>query len=197
MAKKSLPQDAYVMSEESANRLMNRYSHMDVLRNTTEAKSDFGNKNKKLKQAMYLHPVGQIPENVMLGSSNDYSSENVEQHLEKAILYQDADQLMEKRNEFIVIEDDFGPTLEKMMKDGEEACLERLIAACKSYDTSESIDLHTKKSNATHRYFLERGVSKDDAKAYAFALAFYTGSYSWAISMEANTLCRRKTNSEM
>ncbi|CAF5175633.1 unnamed protein product, partial [Rotaria magnacalcarata] len=51
--------------------------------------------------------------------------------------------------------------------------------------------MHATKSNITHRYFIERGISEDNARAYAFALAFYTGAYSWEMSMEANVVARR------
>ncbi|CAF4202055.1 unnamed protein product, partial [Rotaria magnacalcarata] len=86
---------------------------------------------------------------------------------------------MEKREEFAVIEDDFGPTLEKMMKEGKEPSLQNLVDACRKYDNEAAIRMHATKSNITHRYFIERGISEDNARAYAFALAFYTGAYSW------------------
>ncbi|CAF2623886.1 unnamed protein product [Rotaria sp. Silwood2] len=103
----------YVMSEDEAHSLLERHSHMDVFKKVQEAKDDFGNKKKKLQQAMYLHSVGKILHFETLPSSRQYDSEIVEQYLEKAILYQNAAQLLEKREEFAVIEDDFGPMLEQ------------------------------------------------------------------------------------
>ncbi|CAF3339126.1 unnamed protein product [Rotaria socialis] len=181
----------FMMAESEAMRLMSRCSHMDVFKKVQEVKCDFGNKQKKLQQAMYLHSVGKIPDFENLSSSTRYDSEIVEQYLEKAILYQNAVQLMEKREEFAVIEDDFGPTLEKMMKEGKQPSFQNLVDACRKYDDEIAIRMHVTKSNVTHRYFIQRGISEDNAKAYAFALAFYTGAYSWAMSMEANVVARR------
>ncbi|CAF5189523.1 unnamed protein product, partial [Rotaria magnacalcarata] len=181
----------FMMAESEAMRLMSRCSHMDVFKKVQEAKCDFGNKQKKLQQAMYLHSVGKIPDFENLPSSTRYDSEVVEQYLEKVILYQNSVQLMEKREEFAVIEDDFGPTLEKMMKEGKEPSLQNLVDACRKYDNEAAIRMHATKSNITHRYFIERGISEDNARAYAFALAFYTGAYSWEMSMEANVVARR------
>ncbi|CAF1935627.1 unnamed protein product [Rotaria magnacalcarata] len=187
----SQPPKGYKMSEDSAIRLRSRHSHMDVFKQVQNAKSDFGNKTKKVKPAMYLHPVGQIPDFQRFPNSKKFDSETVEQYLENAILYEDAAQLMEKRQEFAVIEDDFGPALEKMLKGGNPPSLENLMNACSEYDESNDITTHNKKSQATYRYFVERGVSEDDAKAYAFAIAFYTGAYSALVSMEANVFARR------
>ncbi|CAF1046841.1 unnamed protein product [Adineta steineri] len=189
----SFPQGkkGYAMSEDQVKRLKGRHDHMDVLKNVQAAKDDFGNKKKKLQQAMYLHPVGTIPHYERSLYSKKYDSEIVEQYLENVSLYQNAEQLMEKRGEFAVIEDDFGPTLEKMMKDNKTPSFRNLIEACSRYDNEKDIKTHTNKSSTTYGYFIERGVSEDDARAYAFAIAFYTGAYSWAMSMEANVVCRR------
>ncbi|CAF1967148.1 unnamed protein product [Rotaria magnacalcarata] len=187
----SQPPKGHKMSEDSAIRLRSRHSHMDVFKQVQNAKRDFGNKTKKVKPAMYLHPVGQIPDFQRFPNSKKFDSETVEQYLENAILYEDAAQLMEKRQEFAVIEDDFGPALEKMLKGGNPPSLENPMNACSEYDESNDITTHNKKSQATYGYFVERGVSEDDARAYAFAIAFYTGAYSALVSMEANVFARR------
>ncbi|CAF1959897.1 unnamed protein product [Rotaria magnacalcarata] len=160
----SKPPKGYKMSEDSAIRLRSRHSHMDVFKQVQNAKRDFGNKTKKVKPAMYLHPVGQIPDFQRFPNSKKFDSETVEQYLENAILYEDAAQLMEKRQEFAVIEDDFGPALEKMLKGGNPPSLENLMNACSEYDESNDTTTHNKKSQATYGYFVERGVSEDDAR---------------------------------
>ncbi|CAF3774120.1 unnamed protein product [Rotaria sp. Silwood1] len=184
------------MSEDEAKRLLERHNHMDVFKKVQEAKGDFGNKEKKLQQAMYLHPVGTIPHFKTLPSSRQYDSEIVEQYLEKAILYQNATQLLQKHEEFAVIEDDFGPMLEKMLKNGNTPSFLNLVEACRKYDDEKSIKMHHAKCDETDRYFKQRGVPEDDSRAYAFALAFYTGAYSWAMSMEANIFARRLVKQE-
>ncbi|CAF0941292.1 unnamed protein product [Adineta steineri] len=151
---------------------------------------------RQVAHAMYLQPVGKIPNFEKLPSSKSHNSEIVEHHLEHAILYQNVTQLMEKREEFALIEDDFGPTLEKLMKDGKTPSFQNLVEACSTYDNTKDIEVHTKKSSSTCAYFMDRGLSQDEAKAYAFAIAFYTGAYSWAMSMEANFAIRRLTKQE-
>jgi hypothetical protein len=186
-----LNKQVYIMAEDEAKRLMERHSHMDVFKKVQDAKVDFGNKTKKLTQGMYLQPVGKIHHYEKLPSSTKFDSEDVEQYLENAILYQNASQLLEKREEYAVIEDDFGPTLEKLLKNGKTLSFRNLMDACSKYDKERNIKKHYTKSQETYAYFTDRGVSDDDARAYAFAIAFYTGAYSWAMSMEANVFARR------
>jgi hypothetical protein len=188
---------SYVMAEDEAERLHNRgssyirHSHMNVLKNVQEIKDDLGNKEKKFQQAMYLHPVGKIPDFDTLPSSREYNSEIVEQYLENAILYENIAQLVHKREDFALIEDDFGLALEKIMKDGKKPSFQNLKEACSKYDKEEDIGIHSTKSNKTYWYFMDRGIPEDDAKAYAFAIAFYTGKYSWTLSKAANCTIRR------
>ena len=183
---------AFIISEDEAKRLTDRHSHMDVLKNIKSAKNHPGDKKKKLQQAMYLLSVGKIPDfQKKIHSSRKYDSELVENYLKDAILYENCAQLMEKREEFAVIEDDFGPTLERMMKEGKQPSFRNLKEACSNYDNEKDIRIHSAKSDVTRQYFIERGVAEDDARAYAFAIAFYTGAYSWAMSMEANLVIRR------
>lgn len=181
----------FVMTEAEAVRQSQRYSHNDVLNQAQVAKRNFGNKKHKLKQRMYLQPVGNIPDFAKLPSSSQYNSEIVENCLEHAHLYQNAVQLMEQRDEFAVIEDDFGSALEEMMASGREPSFDNLVESCRKYDKPEDIEMHREKSNETYTYFTERGVSKEDAKAYSFAIAFYTGGYSAALNIDATTVARR------
>ncbi|CAF4146195.1 unnamed protein product [Rotaria sp. Silwood2] len=140
---------------------------------------------------MYLHPVGQIPNFQSFPNWKRFDSELVEQYLDHAILYEKADELLEKRQEFAVIEDDFGPALEKMLKDAKPPSFENLVEACRLYDEQSDINTHSKKSRATYEYFVRREVPEEDARSYAFAIAFYTGAYSAMVSMEANVFARR------
>lgn len=181
----------FVMDEDAVKRMKGRSSHNDVLNQAQVAKRNFGNKQHKIKQRMYLQPVGKIEKFETLTSATQYDSEIVENYLENVQLYQNAMQLVAQRDEFAVIEDDFGSALEEMMKDGRNPSFANLIEACKKYDNEKDIEMHRDKSNDTYTYFTERGVSEDDAKAYGFAIAFYTGGYSAAINADATTVARR------
>jgi hypothetical protein len=155
---------SYIMAESEAKRLQERHSHMDVLKQCQVAKKNFGDKKHKLKQRMYLHSVGKIPDFEQLSCATQYNSE---------------------------IEDDFGPALEQMMKDGISPSFQNLMVACAKYDSEPYIAIHREKSNVTYTYFTGRGVSEDDARAYGFAIAFYTGGYSAALNADATTIARR------
>ena len=188
----------FIMAGDEVERMNSRLNHNDIFEQVQQAKHDFGNRDKKVKHAMYLHSVGKIPDFKKLPYSTQYISEMVEDYLEHTCLYQNASQLMEKRHNFAVIEDDFGPALEQMMRAGKKPSYENLIEACRAHDKEENeVEIHRVKSNATYPYFTERGVCQDDARAYACAIAFYTGAYSAKLSMEANIISRRlKTTQE-
>lgn len=187
--------ESYVMPEEDVNRLLSRYSHMEILKSVQVAKSHYGDNTKKVKQGMYIHYIGTIPNFEQLPNSRAYDSEIVEQYLEKARLYENEDQLRQKREEFAVIEDDFGPALEKMLKGGKVPSFDNLYEACKAID-KKHINMHHNKSKATYQYFTKLGVSKNDAVAYAMAIAFYTGGYSAPLTMEATVLARMGRTAE-
>lgn len=185
------------MAEDEVERKTSRYSHNDVLNQAQVAKRNFGNKKYKIKQRMYLQPVGKIANYEKLPSSTQFGSETVETYLEHAQLYENATQLMEKRDEFVVIEDDFGQALDEMMKDGgRPPSFDNLVEACKKYDKPEDVEMHRKKTNETYTYFIKRGVKEDDAKAYSFAIAFYTGGYSAGINADATVVARRLVKSD-
>jgi hypothetical protein len=189
-------QKAYMMAEDEAKRLMERHSHMDVFQKVQAAKVNFGNKKMKVPQRCYLHSVGKVPNYDRQSSAKQFNSDIVEDYIENTILYENASQLLEKREEYAVIEDDFGPMLEKLLKNGKKPCFRNLIDACRQYDKEKDIQVHSNKSQQTYSYFTARGVDEDDARAYAFAIAFYTGAYSWAMSMEANIFARRTVKTE-
>ncbi|CAM4761434.1 unnamed protein product [Rotaria magnacalcarata] len=148
----------------------------------------FGDKKKKLRQRMYVQPIGQISNFEKLKHSKSYNNEIVEQYLEQTILYENEVSLREKRDEYAIIEDDFGPLLEKKLKDGATLSFANLRKACQQLDKNS--DLHYQKSNQTYRYFVERGIAEEDARSYAMAIAFYSGGYSALVSTSANYVVR-------
>ncbi|CAF4918444.1 unnamed protein product, partial [Rotaria socialis] len=93
--------------------------------------------------------------------------------------------LAEKRTEYAVFEDNFGPTLEALVKRGKEPSFASLYDACSKYDKDGYMQMHLATSQKSQRYFLDKGVSSDEAQACAFAIAFYTGSYSETVNQNA------------
>ncbi|CAF3062268.1 unnamed protein product, partial [Rotaria sp. Silwood2] len=128
----------------------------------------------------------------------EFDSEIVETSLEYAVLCENLVEVMEKRKHFAVIEDDFGPTLEQMVQaGGTSPSYDTLMEACRAHCYGpEEVNMHCNKSRTTFRYFTDKGVAEDDAKAYALAIAFYTGMGSAKLSMEANIVARGLVDSE-
>ncbi|CAF3630538.1 unnamed protein product [Rotaria sp. Silwood1] len=135
--------------------------------------------------------IGKIPYFQEQQFSEKFDSEIIETDIESVILYHNASELVEKRAEYAVIEDDFGPALEKMLQDDNTPSFESLVEACRKFDEENYIQLHCAKSKKTFQFFTEKGVDEDSALAYAFAIAFYTGAYSWVVNMETNVFVRR------
>ena len=186
-----LKQKQYLMDEKEAYRLGQRLGHMDVFKSIQMAKNNLGNKQKQLTHGYYVLLIGTIRDFSLRPSSTKFKSDIVEDYLSSAVLYQNIAQLAEKRKEFAVIEDDFGQTLEQMLKASSTPSFHNLVNACSKLDKAGYIELHRTKSEQTYTYFTERGVDEDEAQACAFAIAFYTGVYSWIVSMEANLFARR------
>lgn len=191
MANTSLKQQQYLMEEREAHRLGQRVGHMDVFKSIQVAKNNLGNKQKQITHGCYVLLIGTIRNFSRRPSSTKFESDIVEDYLSRAVLYQNIAQLAEKRNDFAVIEDDFGETLEQMMNASSTPSFPNLIGACSKLDNESHIELHRAKSEETYAYFTKKGLDEDDAKACAFAIAFYTGVYSWIVSMEANLFARR------
>ncbi|CAF1215141.1 unnamed protein product [Rotaria sp. Silwood1] len=145
----------------------------------------------RLQHCCYVQSVGQIPHYTNKPSSTDFQSEDVEKYVESAILYQNVTQLLQKREEYAVVEDDFGPTLTQMLIRGNKPSFTNLVAACRKFDDEGFINLHLMTTEQSYRHFLKKNISEDDAKAYAFAIAFYTGAYSEMLNLNANIFARR------
>ena len=179
------------MSEDEADRMRVRVSNMDIFKSTQLAKKHFGVEDKKLTHECYILPIGRIPNFNQQPSCTDFESDIVEDYLGSVVLYQNATQLAEKRKEYAVIEDDFSQTLERMLQTGKTLSFKNLVGACRKFERSNYIQLHYDKSQESFNYFTNKGVDEDNAQAYAFAIAFYTGAYSWMLSIEANLVARR------
>ena len=78
-----------------------------------------------------------------------------------------------------------------MVTRGNRPSFAKPVAACRKFDHEDLIQLHLMTVETSHRYFLQKNVDTDEAKTYAFAIAFYTGAYTEMISLNANTFVRR------
>ncbi|CAF3358412.1 unnamed protein product [Rotaria sp. Silwood2] len=145
----------------------------------------------RLQHCCYVQSVGKVPNYKTKPSSTNFQSENVENYLESAMLYQNASQLLQKREEYAVVEDDFGPMLSQMLIRGKKPSFSNLVEACRKYDKEDYISIHLMTTEKSQKNFLQKRINEDDAKAYAFAIAFYTGAYSEMLNVNANIFARR------
>jgi hypothetical protein len=184
-------QSQYMIDVDEVERLSGRMSHMELFHHIQNASTKVNDPEMRLQHCCYVQSVGKIPNYQNKASSKDIKSEDIEKYFESAILYQNATQLLEKREEYAVVEDDFGPTLTQMLIRGKKPSFTNLVAACRKFDQEGFIQLHLLTTETSYRHFLEKHINEDDAKAYAFAIAFYTGGYSEMISLNANIFARR------
>lgn len=178
-----------MIDEDELDRLNNRISHNDVFEHIQNA--NIKDPEMRLQHCCYVQLVGKIPNYTTKISSSDFQSEDVENYLESTILYGNASALIQKREEYAVVEDDFGPMLTQMLIRGKKPSYTNLIQACRKFDEEELISLHQMTTEQSYRHFLKKSVKEDEAKAYAFAIAFYTGAYSEMISLNVNIFARR------
>ncbi|CAM4850638.1 unnamed protein product [Rotaria magnacalcarata] len=151
---------------------------IDRLKNMVEALSESNNQ-----------------ETVASASIKVMECEEVETILELVTLQYNTEDLTNARREHFVYEDNFNPTLCQYMENS--ANFKKLKGICRKYEEASKLNVdkvmeeHTGRSNRTYKFFLEKGLEEDDARASAFAIAFYTGSRSEACSRGASLVARR------
>ena len=122
-------------------------------------------------------------------------SENIEFILKYVSLRHTAKELQESRNEHFVYEDNFNSTLIDHME--ERASFQKLQTICRHYETKPGANIdkimaeHNARAAKSHSFFIQKGMSEDDALASAFAISFYTGTKSEACSRGASLIARR------
>ncbi|UJR08055.1 hypothetical protein I4U23_012332 [Adineta vaga] len=188
---RSSSEERYMIDEDELERLNRRVSHMEVFQHVQNANQNIDDPNMRAQHCCYVHSIGKAPNYKSKPSSEEFQSEEVEKYLESAILYQNATQLLQKREEYAVIEDDFGPMLAQMLMRGKKPSFLNLVAACRNVDKEDFIQIHLMTTEKSHHEFLKKGINEDDAKAFAFAIAFYTGAYSEMLSLNATIFARR------
>jgi hypothetical protein len=112
----------------------------------------------------------------------------------------DVDELIDGRKHHLVYEDHFNPALFDMVE--RKASFEQLKRVCRIYETREGVNInkimneHEERTKLSAPYFIKKGLSQDDAQGAAFALSFYTGTKSEAVSRGAS-LVARQANGEV
>ncbi|CAF3324568.1 unnamed protein product [Rotaria socialis] len=121
--------------------------------------------------------------------------ENVEFIIEHIVLRYNSEELLDARNEHFVYEDNFNGALTSFI--AETASLQKLRKICRYYENRRGINVenviaeHDARAASSSKHFLEKGLSKDEALAAAFAISFYTGSKSEACSRGASLIARQ------
>jgi hypothetical protein len=150
----------------------------------------------------YIHLIGFVPGLDEKSEGSGFQSETVENYIDKAVLYQNMHQLVDKRQEYAVFEDNLAPTLEEMMQQGTQPSFSLLRQACSNFEQEAHMEMHYATCQRSYQYFVEKGIDNDEALAYAFAIAFYTGTYSETLNQSAALMVRNQnrnasTNTEM
>ncbi|CAF1388804.1 unnamed protein product [Didymodactylos carnosus] len=123
------------------------------------------------------------------------NSENMESFLELIELAGSTEQLENERKSHYVYEDNFNSQLKNMIKS--TASFQYLVNVCYRYEKTSTANVdkvmaaHNRRAVETYLYFVEKNVTKDEAKAMAFALSFYTGAKSETCSRGASLIARK------
>ncbi|UJR11533.1 hypothetical protein I4U23_015714 [Adineta vaga] len=123
------------------------------------------------------------------------NSEDMEFILEKMQLAGSTQQLENERQSHYVFEDNFNASLKDMIQS--KASYEKLKQVCYRYEDRKGEDAgsnminHEKRVQLSHKYFLDKNIPVDEAKAMAFALSFYTGPKSESSSRAASLIARK------
>jgi hypothetical protein len=79
----------------------------------------------------------------------------------------------------------------------QKSSFQQLVKVCYYYEknSEEKVDkvmaAHTRRAGETYLYFVEKNATKDEAKAMAFALSFYTGAKSETCNRGASLIARK------
>jgi hypothetical protein len=120
-------------------------------------------------------------------------NEESEAVLENVSLVIRQSELIERRKNDVVYEDHFNQSV--IDKIGWKTfSYDKLVEICSQYESQEHLEQHVMRANDTYKLF-KQFMDKDDARAAAFAVAFYTGSQSYGINRSASIVAR-KSNGE-
>ena len=129
-----------------------------------------------------------------LAKHYEFHMEDSEYILEYVSLTTNGTDLIKNRNKDLVYEDHFNHSVINMVGE-RKFSYDRLVNVCKKYENETNLQEHIRSSNGKWIYFKET-MNEDDARAVAFAIAFYTGSQSAGINRSASVVAR-KSNGEV
>jgi hypothetical protein len=185
-------EERYMINEDELDRLNSRISNVEIFHHIQNASKNTKDAEMRLEHCCYVQSVGKVSNYGTIASSpENFQSEDVEKHLHSAILYANVKELMQNREEFAVIEDDFGSSLTQMLTPGKKPSFKNLVKACRQFDEEDIIKLHLMTTETSYQHFLQHNIASDEARSYAFAIAFYTGAYSEMLNLNANIYARR------
>jgi hypothetical protein len=101
--------------------------------------------------------------------------------------------LVERREKDLVYEDHFNQSIMNMAG-RRKFSYDRLVHVCSKYENESNLQEHIRSSENNWHYF-KKQMDDDNARAAAFAIAFYTGSQSSGINRSASIVAR-KSNGE-
>ncbi|CAF1677606.1 unnamed protein product, partial [Rotaria magnacalcarata] len=130
----------------------------------------------------------------------DYSmmeTEEIEFFLEHVALahVDNVEDLADNRFHHFVYEDNFNPHLFDLVR--AQSSFRKLKDVCQRYEMREGIDIdfvmsqHEARTVASKKYFIDKGLSIDEAQGAAFALSFYTGARSETCNRGASLVARQ------
>jgi hypothetical protein len=189
---KSKKQSGSIINEYEADRLRVHSSNMDLFEQIQESSIRTDNPKACAAHCCYIHLIGFLTGLDENSYGGGFDSEAVENHIDRAVLYQDIYELVGKREEYAVFEDNLGPTLEKMIYQRRKPSFDILREACSKYETEGHMEMHAATCQRSYTYFVEKGANNDEALAYAFAISFYTGTYSEALKQSAAIFLRNQ-----
>ena len=182
-----------IINEYEADRLRGRTSNMELFKQLRTANTRLDDPKARAAHCCYIHLIGLVPGlNATLVEDDGYKSETVESCIDVAILYQNIDELVDKREEYAVFEDNLAPTLEKIIYQGNKPSFNLLRQACNKYENECHMEMHYATCQRSYDYFVKKGVDDDEALAYAFAISFYTGTYSETLNQNAAMFVRNQ-----
>ncbi|CAF0887824.1 unnamed protein product [Adineta steineri] len=162
------------------------------------------NKEHVIKLTKQAHDTERLDGNVSATDSKFImmETEEMEYFLEYVTMDKkvNVSELIDNRERHLVYEDHFNSAVFDMVK--RNASFEQLKRVCRFYEKKAKADIdkimkeHEKRVKLSTPYFIDLGLSHDDAQAASLAISFYTGTKSEAVSRGAS-LVARQANGEV
>lgn len=200
------------MDADEANRMKKRKSNVDACKSllshnqsmfrTSVVDNDnnetlFTPDNTATPHFCYMKLIGSIPNFSSRSDAKIFCSDKCELCLANVILYTEAYELVNNRKKYLVFEDNFQSSIITLIHDiRRENPYEHLQQVCAGFETEAGMEQHKMNSNNNYRYFCNKGMNSNDARACAFILSFYTGSNVYQTVNRGASIIARHGNGE-